>query len=65
MKIKIKYWKIFNYRLKELTDNVDTKNANLSGTSRAMTAIIPLVIISALIEFLWLKLFGGNTDKYT
>ncbi len=28
MKTKIKYWKIFNYRLNELTDNVDSKNAN-------------------------------------
>ncbi len=65
MKTKIKYWKIFNYRLKELTDNVDTKNANLSGTSRAMTAIVPLVIITALIEYLWVKIFEGNTDKYT
>ena len=38
-----------NYRLKELTNNGDTKNSNLSGTSRAMTAIVPLVIIAALI----------------
>lgn len=65
MKTKIKYWKIYNYRLKELTDNVDIKNANLSGISRAMTAIVPLVIIRALIEYLWVKIFGGNTEEYT
>jgi len=29
MKTQIKYWKIFNYRLKELTDNVDTKNTQI------------------------------------
>ncbi|MFW6042939.1 MAG: hypothetical protein ACOCPW_01135 [Marinilabiliaceae bacterium] len=65
MKTKIKYWKIFNYRLKELTDNVDTKNTNLSGASRAMTAIVPFVIITALIEYLWIKVFGGNSNKFT
>ena len=62
---KVKYWKIFNYRLKELTDNVDTKNANPSGASRAMIVLIPLLIFTALIEYLWFLIFGSDTDKYT
>jgi hypothetical protein len=65
MSTKVKYWKIFNYRLKELTDNVDTKNANPSGASRAMIVLIPLLIFTALIEYLWVLLFGGDSDKYT
>ena len=58
MKTKAKYWDIFNYRLKELTDNVDTKNANPSGASRAMLVLVPLLILTALIEYLWVKIFG-------
>jgi hypothetical protein len=65
MKTKIKCWEIFNYRLKELTDNVDTKKANPSGASRAMIVLVPLLIFTALIEYLWVKIFDGNTDKYT
>lgn len=65
MKTKIKCWEIFKYRLKELTDNVDTKNANPSGASRAMIVLVPLFIFTALIEYLWVKIFDGNTDKYT
>jgi hypothetical protein len=52
MSTKVKYWKIFNYRLQELTDNVDTKNANPHGASRAMIVLVPLLIFTALIEFL-------------
>ncbi len=51
---KVKYLKIFNCRLIELTDNVDTKNANPSGTSGAMLVMIPLPNITALIEYLWI-----------
>ncbi|MBN1117961.1 MAG: hypothetical protein JXA77_12185 [Bacteroidales bacterium] len=65
MKTKIKYWKIFNYHLKELTDNVDTKNANGMGAMRAMLILTPLLLITAFFEHLWLKIFGGNIDKYT
>ena len=65
MNAKVKYWKIFNYRLQELTDNVDTKNANPSGASRAMIVLVPLLIFTALTEFLWVRLFSGNPDKYT
>jgi len=61
----VKYWKIFNYHLKELTDNVDTKNANPSGASRAMIVLVPLIIFTALIEYLWVSIFGGDTEKYT
>ena len=61
MKTKIKYWDIFNYHLKELTDNGDTKNANPSGASRAMIVLIPLLVLTALIEYLWVKIFGGDT----
>jgi hypothetical protein len=49
MSTKVKYWKIFNYRLQELTDNVDTKNANPHGASRAMIVLVPLLIFTALI----------------
>ena len=62
---KIRYWKIFNYRLKELTDNVDTKNANGMGAMRAMLILTPLLFITAFFEYLWVKIFGGNIDKYT
>lgn len=65
MKVKIKYWDIFNYRLKELTDNVDTKNANPSGAARAMIVLVPLLIITALLEYLWIIVFGGDKNKYT
>lgn len=65
MSSKVKYWKIFNYRLKELIDNVDTKNANPSGASRAMIFLVPLLIFSALIEYLWILIFGGYTNKYS
>jgi len=65
MKTKIKYWKIFNYRLKELTDNVDTKSANGMGAARAMLILTPLLLIAALFEFLWLRIFGGDSNKYT
>ena len=65
MKIKVKYWDIFNYRLKELTDNVDTKNANPSGASRAMLVLVPLLILVALFVYLWIIIFGGNKNKYT
>jgi hypothetical protein len=65
MKIKVKYWDIFNYRLKELTDNVDTKNANPSGASRAMLVLVPLLILVALVVYLWIIIFGGNKNKYT
>lgn len=65
MKPKIKYWKIFNYRLKELTDNVDTKNANGMGAMRAMLILTPLLLIAAFFEYLWVRLFGCKTYKYT
>lgn len=65
MKTNIKYWKIFNYRLKELTDNVDTKNANGMGAMRAMLILTPLLLITAFFEFLWVKAFGGGINKYT
>ena len=66
MKPKIKYWKIFfNYRLKELTDNVDTKNANGMGAVRVMLILTPLLLLTAFFEYLWLKIFGGNINKYT
>ena len=56
---------IFNYQLKKLTDNVDTKNVNGMGAIRAMMILTPLLLITAFFEYLWLKIFGGNTDKYT
>lgn len=65
MKTKAKYWKIFNYRFKELTDNVDTKNANPSGAARAMIVLVPLLLITALFEYLWIVLFGEDKDGYT
>jgi hypothetical protein len=65
MNNKPKYWTIFNYRLKELTDKVDTKNASPSGASRAMIVLVPLLIIAALVEYLWILIFGENTKKYT
>jgi len=61
MSTKVKFWKIFNYRLKELTDNVDTRNANPGGASRAMLVMIPLLIFTALIEYLWIFIFGSDT----
>ncbi len=64
MKTKIKYWSIFNYRLKELTDNVETRNANPNGSSRAMIILLPLLILTVLIEYLWIKIFGGDPGKY-
>ncbi|NPD47763.1 MULTISPECIES: hypothetical protein [unclassified Lentimicrobium] len=54
MSTKVKYLIISNYRLKELTDNVDIKNANPSRASRAMIVLIPLLIFPALIEYLWI-----------
>jgi hypothetical protein len=65
MNKKVKYWDIYNYRLKELTDNVDTKNSNPSGAARAMIVLIPLLILSALIEYLWVSIFGDKKEKYT
>jgi hypothetical protein len=65
MKTKVKYWKVFNYRLKELTDNVDAKNANGMGGMRAMLILTPLLLITALFEYLWLKIFGIDNIKYT
>jgi hypothetical protein len=65
MKVKVKYWGIFNYRLEELTDNVDTKNANPSGVARAMIVLVPLLIITALFEYLWIIIFGGDKNRYT
>jgi hypothetical protein len=65
MNKKVKYWDIYNYRLKELADNVDTKNSNPSGAARAMIVLIPLLILSALIEYLWVNIFWGNKEKYT
>jgi hypothetical protein len=65
MKTKIKYWKIFNYRLKKLTDNVDTKNANGMGAVRAILILTPLLLITAFFEYLWLRIFGGDLNKYT
>jgi hypothetical protein len=62
---KVKYWKIYNYRLEELNNNVDTKNANPSGASRAMIVLIPLLIFTSLIEYLWVRIFGGDSNKYT
>ncbi len=50
MKTKIKYWKIFNYRLKELTDNIDTKNTHGTGAIRAMLILTPLLLISAFLR---------------
>ena len=64
MKTKIKYWKIFNYRLKELTDNVETRNANANGSARALIILVPLLILTVLIKYLWIKIFGGDTKKY-
>ena len=58
-------FKIFIYRLKELTDNVDTKNVNGMGAARAMLILTPLLLITALFEYLWIRIFGGNTNKYT
>jgi len=58
MKTMIKYWKIFNYWLKELTDIVDTKNANGLGSVRVMLVLTPLLRITALFEYLWLRVFG-------
>jgi hypothetical protein len=51
MKTKIKYWKIFNYHLKELTDNVDNKNVNWMGTMRTMLVLTPLLLITAPFEY--------------
>jgi hypothetical protein len=48
-----------------LTDNVDTKNANGMGAVRAMLILTPLLLITAFFEYLWLKIFGANTVKYT
>lgn len=65
MKHKVKYWDIFNYRFKQLTDNINTSNVNLGGASRALIIIIPLLVITSLIEYLWVKIFGCNTERYT
>lgn len=64
MSKKVKYWRIFNYRLNDLMDNVDTKNANGSGATRAMLVLTPLLLISALIELIYVRLFNKNTDKF-
>ena len=45
--------------------DVDTKNSNPSGAARAMIVLIPLLILSALIEYLWVNIFWGNKEKYT
>jgi len=42
MNNKYKYCDIYEYRLKELTDNIDTKSANAGGTARAMIVLIPV-----------------------
>ena len=65
MKHKITYWTIFNYRLKELTDSVNTRNANAGGAARALLILVPLLLITVLFELIWVRLFGGNLTKYT
>lgn len=63
MRDKIKYKTIFNYRLNEWTDNIDKSKTN-AGSGRGVFAAIPFLIIIVLIEFVWLRLFGGNIEKY-
>ena len=65
MKHKITYWKIFNYRLKELTGSVNTKNANAGGGARAFLILIPLLFVTVSFELIWVRLFGGDLSKYT
>ena len=64
MKQKIKYSTIFNYRLKEFSDSVDKKNAN-SGVIRALFIIIPFLFLFVFFEFIWIKIFDGDLNKYT
>jgi hypothetical protein len=63
MKRQIKYWDVFNSQLKSLTNNIDTKNANPSGAARAMIILVPLLLISALFEYLWILIFKKNLSK--
>ncbi|MBD8490867.1 hypothetical protein IFO69_19095 [Echinicola sp. CAU 1574] len=57
MKTKIKYWRIFNFHLLELTDNVGTKNANGIGGTRA-----PLILTPFLLITVFLVLYGLLLD---
>ena len=57
MNNRFKYWDIYDYRFKELPNNIYTKSANVGGASRALLILIPYLAIISLFEYLWKKLF--------
>ncbi|WP_200979241.1 hypothetical protein [Echinicola sp. 20G] len=65
IKIKIKYWRIFDFHLKELKDNVGAKNVNGIGGTLGPLILTPFLLVTVFFEYLWLKMFGENTSKYT
>jgi hypothetical protein len=63
MKNNIRYGTIFNYRLNEWTDNIDSSKTN-AGSGRGVFIVIPFLIIVVLFEFIWIRLLGGNIERY-
>ena len=47
------------------TDNIDTQNTNAGGASRALIILIPLYLITSLIEYLWIWIFKKGDSRYT
>ncbi len=64
MKTRITYWKIFNDRLKALTDHVDAKHAGGMGAMKAMLILTPLLLIAAFFEYVWISIAGSKPERY-
>ena len=62
MKNKIQYWKIFNYRLRGSTNNVEPQDPNGTGGSGLMLLLAPFLLIVVFIEWLWIKALNKDVD---
>ncbi len=62
MKKGIRYKEVFTNRLSKLTSNVDNNTENTSNAVSGLQILIPMILILALFEYLYLRLFNRDSD---
>lgn len=63
MKNRVRYKDVFTNRLGKLTNNVDHSTENTSNAVSGLQILIPLILLLALAEYLYLVLFKREPDS--